>query len=105
VKKHTKKITNVEDYMVGGKVVIFFKHTGNAPELRQKKFKLMATASFQSVIDFLRKQLKCKPTDPLFLFVNASFQPSPDEIVADLFKCFHINGKLIVNYATTPAWG
>jgi ubiquitin-like protein ATG12 len=85
-------------------VVIFFKHTGNAPELKQKKFKLTATTPFQTVIDFLRKQLKFTATEPLvcdhiyaeyrpcdtdraqYLFVNASFQPSPDEIVSDLFK-------------------
>ena len=40
-----------------------------------------------------------------FLFVNCTFQPSPDETVADLFKCFQSDGKLVVNYATTAAWG
>ena len=29
------------------------------------KFKLQAKASFQFIVDFLRKQLRCKPTDPL----------------------------------------
>jgi ubiquitin-like protein ATG12 len=100
-----KKPKSAEEYMADGKVVIFFKHTGNAPELKQKKFKLTATTTFQTVIDFLRKQLKFGASDPLYLFINASFQPSPDESVADLFKCFHNNGKLVINYANTAAWG
>lgn len=82
-----------------------FKATGNAPQLKQNKFKLQHTAKFHNVGDFLRKQLRYSNADALFLFVNCTFQPAPDEIVADLFRCFHNNGKLIVNYATTPAWG
>eukprot|EP01120_Amphizonella_sp_Union-15-10_P002410 TRINITY_DN12616_c0_g1_i1.p1 TRINITY_DN12616_c0_g1~~TRINITY_DN12616_c0_g1_i1.p1 ORF type:complete len:111 (-),score=24.34 TRINITY_DN12616_c0_g1_i1:63-395(-) len=93
------------EYMKDGKVVIFFKATGNVPELKQKKFKLKAIANFQNVMDFLRAQLKYKPTDPLFLFINSTFQPAPDEIVADLFLCFHNNGKMVVNYSSTVAWG
>jgi len=91
--------------MKDGKVVIQFNSTGSAPALKQKKFKLLATASFQNVVDFLRKQLHFKPADPLFLFVNCSFQPNPEEVVSDLFKCFHSNGKLVINYCTTAAWG
>lgn len=90
---------------IQGKVIVLFKATGNASQLKQNKFKLQATARFQSVVDFLRKQLRCAANEALFLFVNCTFQPAPDEIVADLFRCFHNNGKLIVNYATTPAWG
>jgi len=96
---------SAEDYMRDGKVVILFKSTGNAPAMKQNKFKLNASANFQSVIDFLRKQLRLKATDSLFLFVNCTFQPSPDEVVASLFKCFHNNGKLVINYCTTQAWG
>lgn len=44
-------------------------------------------------------------THTQFLFINATFQPSPDEVIADLFKCFQSDGKLVVNYATTAAWG
>jgi ubiquitin-like protein ATG12 len=94
-----------EEFMKGGKVIVFFKATGNAPQLKVNKFKLSASARFASVGDFLRKQLRCGANDALFLFINCTFQPAPDEIVADLFRCFHNNGKLVVNYCTTPAWG
>lgn len=41
-----------------------------------------------------------------FLYVNSAFAPAPDEIVGNLHKCFRDSkGDLVVNYATTPAWG
>ncbi|ELR12941.1 Autophagyrelated protein 12, putative [Acanthamoeba castellanii str. Neff] len=95
----------VEEYMKDGKVVIMFKAVGGASALKVNKFKLQAKASFQFIVDFLRKQLRCKPTDPLFLFVNGAFQPNPEEVIADLFKCFHNSGQLVINYCTTAAWG
>jgi hypothetical protein len=43
-----------------------FKATGGgALALKKNKFKLTASASFQTVIDFLRKQLRCPPSEPL----------------------------------------
>ncbi|GAM21219.1 hypothetical protein SAMD00019534_043940 [Acytostelium subglobosum LB1] len=86
-------------------VIIYFKNAGSAPALKQKKFKLQATLSFQHVIDNLRKQLKLKSSEPLFLFVNQIFQPSPDECLGDLFKCFSVNDQLVINYSSAPAWG
>jgi len=88
-----------------GKVVVMFKNTGNAPPMKQKVFKLSASSPWKNVQNFLRKQLKLKDTDPLLLFVNSAFQPSPDEAVSELYKCFQNSGKLIVNYCTTAAWG
>jgi hypothetical protein len=77
-------------------------NVGDAPPLRQRKFKLTATAPFQAIADYLRKMLHYKPTDPLvpfiallrcqslspvqFLFINATFQPNPEAPVADLYK-------------------
>lgn len=86
-------------------MIVFFKATGNAPQLKVNKFKLSSTARFASVGDFLRKQLRFGANDALFLFINCTFQPAPDEIVGDLFRCFHNNGKLVVNFALQVAWG
>eukprot|EP00301_Raphidiophrys_heterophryoidea_P021772 c609_g1_i1.p1 GENE.c609_g1_i1~~c609_g1_i1.p1 ORF type:complete len:150 (+),score=32.29 c609_g1_i1:44-451(+) len=88
-----------------GKVVIMFRATGNAPILRQQKFKISASESFQAVGDFLRRQLRMKNTDSLFLFCNSGFSPAPDAVVGDLAQCFHLEGCLVVNYCLTAAWG
>jgi len=89
-----------------GKVIVFFNHTGEAPELRSKKFKLGISYNFQYVTEFLRKQLKFTDNQPLCLFVQRSFQPTPDQSIEDLVKCFlGTNGVLTINYSLSPAWG
>mmetsp|Transcript_3366 Transcript_3366/g.8317 ORF Transcript_3366/g.8317 Transcript_3366/m.8317 type:complete len:178 (-) Transcript_3366:115-648(-) len=40
-----------------------------------------------------------------FVYVNSAFAPSPDERIADVARCFHVDGVLNLNYCTTPAWG
>jgi ubiquitin-like protein ATG12 len=87
------------------KVVILFKAVGNAPLLKLKKFQVTREATVQTVVDFLRKQLKYGPQDPLYVFINCAFQPAPDAQLSSLANCFETNGKLVVHYSTTAAWG
>ncbi|KAJ3196703.1 DNA-binding protein c1d [Irineochytrium annulatum] len=47
------------------KVFVRFKATGNAPILKQNTFRITASQKFQTVINFLRKELNYKATDPL----------------------------------------
>ncbi|KAM0789020.1 Ubiquitin-like protein [Microbotryomycetes sp. NB124-2] len=87
------------------KVVVRFKATGNAPIMKQNFYKITASNKFQAVIAFLRKELGWKQSDGLFLYINSSFSPAPDDTVANLYKCFATDGHLIVNYSSTQAWG
>jgi len=89
----------------GTKVVVRFKAVGNAPIMKQNFYKITASNRFQAVIQFLRKELGWKSTDPLFTYINLAFSPAPDDTVANLFKCFSTDGHLIVNYSSTAAWG
>ncbi|KAI9314317.1 ubiquitin-like protein Atg12, partial [Dichotomocladium elegans] len=86
-------------------VVVRFRAIGNAPILKQSFYKITASNKFQTVIQFLRKELKCQGSDPLFLYINSAFAPAPDEIVGSLFRSFNTDGQLIINYCTTAAWG
>lgn len=110
-----------------GKVVVQFRHAGDAPILKQAKFKVPATARFQVVTQLLRSHLHLETDDPLvrrapppraaraaahrprarrqFLYCNSAFAPPPDELVADVAACFHVDNVLVLNYCTTPAWG
>ncbi|KAF9479169.1 putative ubiquitin-like modifier [Pholiota conissans] len=87
------------------KVVVRFKGVGNAPIMRQNMYKISASNRFQAVIQFLRKELGWQSGEPLFLYINSTFSPAPDDTVLNLFKSFATEGFLIVNYSTTPAWG
>ena len=54
---------------------------------------------------FLRKMIRVKEGDPLFLFCNSAFAPSPDEQIKSLLDCFGVNNELIINYQIAGAWG
>ena len=46
-----------------GKVLVYFKSIGNAPILKQQKFKISAKEPFAAVVTFLRKQIKIEPSE------------------------------------------
>ena len=46
-------------------VVVHFRSAGNAPILRQPKFKVSAQHQFSNLLTSLRKQLQLKDTDAL----------------------------------------
>ncbi|CAO1614689.1 unnamed protein product [Sympodiomycopsis kandeliae] len=90
------------------KVLVRFKAIGSAPIMKNNAFRITAFNRFQAVIQFLKKELGSSANaaaGSLFLYINNSFSPSPDDTVGNLFKCFGTDGHLIVNYSTTPAFG
>ncbi|KAL6334841.1 hypothetical protein AAG906_022830 [Vitis piasezkii] len=66
-----------------GSFVVHLRATGDAPILKQAKFKIPGTDKFAKVIEFLRRQLH---RDTLFVYVNSAFSPNPDELVIDLYN-------------------
>jgi ubiquitin-like protein ATG12 len=88
------------------KIVVRFKPVGSAPSLAQDVCKISATRRFEEVVRYLRKKLRCKETDSVFLYVNSAFAPSLDEVVGNLHQCFkNSHGQLVVAYSLTPAFG
>lgn len=88
------------------KVVVNFKPIGNTPSLARATFKISSEQKFESVVLWLRKKLKVKDTDSVFLYVNSAFAPSLDEVMGNLHGCFKdMNDQLIVSYSLTPAFG
>jgi hypothetical protein len=79
-------------------VVVRFKAVGNAPIMKQNFYKITASNRFQAVIQFLRKELGWKSSDPLFTYINLAFSPAPDDTVSNLFRSFATDNHLIVNY-------
>jgi len=49
-------------------VVVRFKAVGNAPIMKQNFYKITASNRFQAVVQFLRKELGWKASDPLVRF-------------------------------------
>ncbi|KAK9477600.1 ubiquitin-like autophagy protein Apg12-domain-containing protein [Lipomyces japonicus] len=87
------------------KVSIRFRAIGSAPILKQPVARISAPQRFATVVKFLRKQLKCKEIDPLFVYINSTFAPALDQEIGYLYECFKIDGHLQVSYCTTAAFG
>jgi len=87
------------------KIDLVFQPTGDAPILKKKKWTVCSSKTIGWVINFLRKFLKISEGDTLFLYVNQSFGPSPDESIQSLYDCFGADNKLTLNYCLSQAWG
>ena len=88
------------------KVTIHFNAVGNAPTLKKRKYMIRSDLSFSRILSFLRKNLlDLKAGDPLFIYCNSAFCPSPDQKVGELFLLFSRAGELQLNYHLQEAWG
>nr|ADO32996.1 autophagy-like protein Atg12 [Biston betularia] len=87
------------------KVDILLKATGNAPIMKKKKWAVDAEKPIGWIIEFVKKYLKLEPDEKLFVYVNQTFAPSPDQIVKNLYECFSTDGKLVLHYCKSQAWG
>ncbi|KAK9798493.1 hypothetical protein WJX73_000975 [Symbiochloris irregularis] len=82
-------------------VVVHLQAIGDAPLLKHQAFKVGAAEPFAKVAETLRKRTK---KDRLFLYLNQAFCPSLEESVGALYQAYGSEGRLYVQYATTPAW-
>ncbi len=83
-------------------MVVVLRATGDAPILKQSKFKVPKAERFAFVLDFLRRHLK---QESVFAYLQQSFVPRLDERLGALHALFATDNKLVINYSTTPAWG
>ena len=87
------------------KIDVLLKAAGDAPIMKKKKWAVDANKPIAYLIEFIRKYIKCEPSESLFLYVNQTFAPSPDQVLSNLFECFGTDGKLILHYCKSQAWG
>ncbi|CAG0920579.1 unnamed protein product [Notodromas monacha] len=98
--------TKNESQMDDKPTKVLLKPTGGAPVKKQKKFLLPLDQTFAMVLEFMRtKYLNLAPNDSLFVYVNQTFAPSPDQRLQNLYDCFAVEGKLVLYYCLTKAWG
>merc|ERR1712048_752151 len=87
------------------KVDILLKAAGDAPIMKKKKWAVDGDKPVSYLTEFVRRFIKCEPSESLFIYVNQTFVPSPDQILSNLFECFGTDGKLVLHYCKTQAWG
>ncbi|XP_028413203.1 ubiquitin-like protein ATG12 [Dendronephthya gigantea] len=87
------------------KIDVLLKAAGDAPIMKKKKWAVEANKTVAYLVEFIRKYIKCTPADSLFLYVNQCFAPYPDQLIQNLYECFGADGKLVLYYCKTQAWG
>ncbi|KAL2083964.1 hypothetical protein ACEWY4_019482 [Coilia grayii] len=87
------------------KIDVLLKAVGDAPIMKTKKWAVERGRTVQSLAQFISRFLKLEPSEQLFIYVNQSFAPSPDQEVGVLFECFSSDGKLVLHYCKSQAWG
>ncbi|XP_068098985.1 ubiquitin-like protein ATG12 [Hyperolius riggenbachi] len=87
------------------KIDVLLKAVGDTPIMKTKKWTIEKTRTVQGLMDFIKKYLKLDTSEQLFIYVNQSFAPSPDQEVGALYECFGSDGKLVLHYCKSQAWG
>ncbi|XP_060679042.1 ubiquitin-like protein ATG12 [Hemiscyllium ocellatum] len=87
------------------KIDVLLKAVGDTPIMKKKKWAVERSRTIQGLCQFIRKFLKVEADEQLFIYVNQSFAPSPDQEVGTLYECFGSDGKLVLHYCKSQAWG
>ncbi|XP_063054855.1 ubiquitin-like protein ATG12 [Engraulis encrasicolus] len=87
------------------KIDVLLKAVGDTPIMKTKKWAVERGRTVQALSQFISRFLKLEPNEQLFIYVNQSFAPSPDQEVGVLFECFGSDGKLVLHYCKSQAWG
>lgn len=85
------------------KITIRFQPIGSTPHIQPKVFKISSTSTIATINKFLIKKLKTKLL--IYIYIQNSFLPNPDEKIIDLFNLFKTNNELIISYCNTIAFG
>jgi len=101
----TTQQTTESNALADGKISLFLKATSDVPIIKRKKWQVDENHTIKWVIAFIKKYLKLEERDTIFLYVAQAFAPSPDQQLKNLYECFGADGKLVLHYSKTPAWG
>lgn len=86
------------------KVTIRFQAIGSTPSITPRIFMISSTQTVSTLMKFLIKKLRIK-NNTIYLYIQNSFQPTPDEVIGDLFLLFKTNNELVISYCKTIAFG
>ncbi|KAH8415549.1 hypothetical protein KR222_004560, partial [Zaprionus bogoriensis] len=107
-------------------VCILLNATGNVPIIKKRTWTVDPNKTVSWIQKFIHKYLKLDASEQIvgnssssrsisncsscfphlqFLYVNQTFAPAPDQIIKNLYDCHGTNGKLVLYYCKTQAWG
>ncbi|XP_016997058.1 autophagy protein 12-like [Drosophila takahashii] len=87
------------------KICILLNATGNVPIIKKRTWTVDPSKTVGWIQQFIHKFLKLDANEQIFLYVNQTFAPAPDQIIKNLYECHGTNGKLVLYYCKNQAWG
>ncbi|KAM8927725.1 ubiquitin-like protein ATG12 [Pelodytes ibericus] len=87
------------------KIDVLLKAVGDTPIMKNKKWTIEKTRTIQGLMDFIKKYLKLESSEQMFLYFSLTFQPEPIFHLGLFFKCFGSDGRLVLHYCKSQAWG
>ncbi|XP_028325809.1 ubiquitin-like protein ATG12 [Gouania willdenowi] len=87
------------------KIDVLLKAVGDTPIMKKKKWTVERMRTVHSLSQFISRFLKLDTNEELFIYINQSFAPSPDQEVGILFDCYGSDNKLVLHYCKNQAWG
>jgi len=87
------------------KIEVLLKATGDAPIMAKKKWVVSPEQTVGWISGFIKRAIKLGAEERLFLYINQTFAPAPDQTVKNLYECYGTDGKLIIHYCRSQAWG
>ncbi|XP_014217507.1 autophagy protein 12-like [Copidosoma floridanum] len=87
------------------KIEVLLKATGDAPIMAKKKWVVSPEQTVGWISGFIKRAIKLGVEERLFLYINQTFAPAPDQTVKNLYECYGSDGKLIIHYCKSQAWG
>lgn len=98
------QIRRLEEDEASYKVTVRFQPIGSTPSVTPRVVRVSSNYSISTIIDFLVRKLKVKDRI-IYLYVQNSFQPCPDEKLGELYELFKTNNELIISYCYQVAFG
>jgi len=98
-------ITRTRSMSEADKVSVVLRPVGNAPMLQKQRYNVDQSKTVQWMAKWIKNKLKSQTSDSIIIFTAQHFAPPLDQQVGNLYDCFGANDKLVVHYATQPAWG
>ena len=98
--EHKQKSPEVTDKEA--KITVRLKPIGSTKPINPQTFKVSKSQTVQVIIKFLCNKLR---VTTIYMYINNSFQPNPDENLGQLFRHFSSNNELIINYCNTIDFG
>ncbi|XP_065826618.1 ubiquitin-like protein ATG12 [Oscarella lobularis] len=87
------------------KVTVLLRPAADAPILKQKKYNVNRDKTAAWICSFLQRRIQCRQDEQVYLYVAQSFVPTPDQTVGNMYECFGSDGKLVLHYCKSQAWG